>query len=196
MTSTQQAGRQSDVVQLIPGDSLPAFSLPALDGSTWSSRDLQGRRALVVFFRFASCPFCNLRLHQLIQRQAEWPQDFTVIAVFDSSAAELRPYAERHHAPFPVLADHRAEVHRRFGVRYSWLGVIRGMLARLPTALYSMLVKGYWPTSVSGALHTMPMNFLVDEQGTIVTAYYGKDEGDHLPLAAIEAFAQGVPTSS
>ncbi|WP_430462857.1 peroxiredoxin family protein [Thalassolituus sp. LLYu03] len=177
-----------DVRQLRAGDYLPAFALPALDGSVWSTEQLAGRKALVVFFRFASCPFCNLRLHKLIQLQAQLPADFAMVAVFDSSAAELRPYAERHSAPFPVLADEGAAVHRQYGVRYSWWGVLKGMVTRLPTALYSMLAKGYWPTAFSGALHTMPMNFLVNADGRIATAYYGADEGDHLPLEDILSF--------
>lgn len=180
----------STQIRLQAGDSLPPFSLPALDGSMWSSDALQGRKTLIVFFRFASCPFCNLRLHKLIQLKPQLPADFNIVAVFDSSLADLLPYAAKHEAPFPILADEGARIHRQYGVRYSWWGVVKGMITRLPTVMYSMLFKGYWPTAFSGALHTMPMNFLVDEDGRIVTAYYGQDEGDHLPLEEIKAFAE------
>jgi hypothetical protein len=52
-----------------------------------------------------------------------------------------------------------------------------------------MLVKGYLPTTIQGRITTMPADFLVDEQGIIHTAYYGRDEGDHLPLARVLEFA-------
>ena len=37
---------------------------------------------------------------------------------------------------------------------------------------------------------TLPADFLVDENGTIQVAWYGKDEGDHLPINDIKAFSQ------
>jgi hypothetical protein len=39
-------------------------------------------------------------------------------------------------------------------------------------------------------------DFLIDEEGHIVQAYYGKDEGDHLPLSEIEKFAARVRSFS
>ncbi|MCD8520858.1 MAG: AhpC/TSA family protein [Saccharospirillaceae bacterium] len=176
--------------RLQAGQQIPAFALPALDGSLWSSQQLHGKPALLVFFRFAACPFCNLRLHRLIQLKEQLPADFQVVAVFDSSLEDLRAFSERHDSAYPILADAKGRVHRRFGVQYSWLGVIKGMLLRLPTAMYSMLVKGYWPSAFSGALNTMPMNFFLDANGVIQRAYYGKDEGDHPPLQDVLAFAR------
>lgn len=172
------------------GDRLPSFELPALDGSLWDSSELKGHPALVVFFRFASCPFCQLRLHQLTRIAGSLPENFRIVAIFDSDADNLRQYAGKHHAPFPVLADENAVLHRRVGVRYSWSGVLRGMLWRLPTLLYSMLVLRNLPTRINGQLNGMPMNFLIDEHGVIEVAYYGNDEGDHLAIDAIRAFAE------
>lgn len=43
--------------------------------------------------------------------------------------------------------------------------------------------------SLKGSLTTMPADFLVDENGVIRTAYYGKDEGDHLPFEQARAFS-------
>ena len=34
----------------------------------------------------------------------------------------------------------------------------------------------------------MPADFLIDEQGYIVEAYYGEDAGDHIPFERIEQF--------
>jgi hypothetical protein len=35
----------------------------------------------------------------------------------------------------------------------------------------------------------MPLSILVDEHGVIQTIYSGKDEGDHIPLKEVIAFA-------
>lgn len=172
-----------------PGQTLPDFNLPSLNGSQWDSSSVSGKAYLLSFFRFAACPFCNIRLHKLIKRLDELPDDFTIIAVFESSLPELQRYAEKHQSPFPILADAGGLVHNQFGISGSWLGVLKGMLFRLPTLLYAMFVKGYLPLSVGGRMNTMPADFLIDRNGLIQEAYYGKDEGDHLDFEKIKAFA-------
>ena len=145
---------------------------------------------MLAFFRFASCPFCNLRLHQLISRLDELPDDFTIVAVFESSLTELQRYAERHQSPFPILADEGGVIHSQYGIRHSWLGVLKGMLFRFPSLLYAMFKKGYVPFSIGGRMDTMPADLLVDRQGIIREAYYGRDEGDHLNFERIRRFAR------
>lgn len=171
------------------GQSTIPFVLPSIDGSSWQLSSLEGKPYLLAFFRFASCPFCNLRLHQLISRLDELPDDFTIVAVFESSLAELQRYAERHQSPFPILADEGGIVHSQFGVRHSWIGVLKGMLFRLPSLLYAMFKKGYVPMTIGGRMDTMPADFLVDRKDIIQKAYYGSDEGDHLDFDSIKQFA-------
>ena len=52
------------------------------------------------------------------------------------------------------------------------------------------MLRGYLPREISSRLLTMPASFLVDEQGIIRLAYYGRDEGDHLSFDSIKSFAQ------
>ena len=172
------------------GDTLPNFNLPALNGAQWHSSSVSGKPYLLEFFRFASCPFCNLRLHKLIKRMHELPEGFTIVAVFESSLPELQRYAEKHEAPFPILADAGGVVHNQFGITTSWLGVLKGMIFRLPTLLYAMLFKGYIPLTIGGRMNTMPADYLIDGNGVVREAYYGKDEGDHLDFEKIKEFAR------
>lgn len=177
-------------MRLTPGKPISNFTLPSLDGSPWSLDSLNGRPYLLAFFRFAACPFCNLRLHNLISQLDQFPDDFTIVAVFESPLNDLQRYAERHQAPFPILADEGGKLHSSYGVEHSWWGVIKGMLLRFPALLHAMFGKGYMPLSITGAMNTMPADFLVDRQGIIREAYYGKDEGDHLAIERIRQFAQ------
>ncbi|TAM44208.1 MAG: AhpC/TSA family protein [Gammaproteobacteria bacterium] len=177
-----------------PGERVGNIRLPAMDGTTFDSDSLQGRRFMLSFFRFAACPFCNLRVHELVKRFDELGNRFSVIAIFDSSPENLRRYAERHAAPFPILADEQNVHYRAFGIERSVVGVLRGMVMRMPAVLHAMFVKGYLPTAINGHLTTMPADFLVDETGVIRTAYYGRDEGDHLPFDRVRAFALGTQT--
>jgi peroxiredoxin len=71
------------------GDKITGLSLPAIDGSQFTLELVQGKRYMLSFMRFAACPFCQLRIHQLISRWQQLDQNFTVIAVFDSPLDNL-----------------------------------------------------------------------------------------------------------
>lgn len=172
------------------GDAIYAIELTAIDGTLFNSDTLLGRPFMLSFLRFASCPFCNLRMHELVTRFNELPDDFTVVAVFDSPLENLQRHAGKHHAPFPVLADASNTYYRLYGIEHSVMGVLKGMIMRMPKLLYGMFAKGYMPLRIKGSMTTMPADFLVDRNGIIQEAYYGKDEGDHLPFERIEEFSK------
>lgn len=176
----------------VPGSDVGRIQLPAIDGSNFDTATLAGKRYMLSFFRFASCPFCNMRLHQLVENFSDFGPDFTIVAVFDSPLDNLRRHATRHSAPFPILADERNGYYREFAIAHSLRGVLIGMLTRLPTLLKGMFVHGYLPHTVKGSLTTMPADFLVDEKGVIRVAHYGRDEGDHLLLEAVREFAHAA----
>ena len=176
-------------MKLQSGNTPPNFVLPAISGESFDLASLQGKPYLLSFLRFASCPFCNLRVHELVTRYPELGGGFTIVAVFDSPIDNLIRHAGRHQAPFPILADEGNRVHHRYGVEHSLAGVMKGMLLRLPTLLRGMFGKGYIPLVFKGSMTTMPADFLVDSTGRVHTAYYGRDEGDHLSFEQIKTFA-------
>ena len=171
-----------------PGDAVIPITLPALDGNSFDLDSLKGRPFMLSFFRFASCPFCNLRMHELVTRFAELSKYFTIVAVFDSPLDNLQRHAGKHQAPFPILADADNRYYKLYGIKHSVIGVLKGMVIRMPRLLYGVFVKGYVPLIIKGSMTTMPADFLVNNQGIIQVAHYGKDEGDHLPFEQIKAF--------
>jgi peroxiredoxin len=106
----------------------------------------------------------------------------------------LRKHAEKHQAPFPILADEKNVFYKEYGIEHSVAGMFMGMLGRMPALLRAMFVKGYLPLVIKGSLTIMPADFLVDEDGVIQNAYYGKDEGDHLPFEQVKAFSLASKT--
>ena len=172
------------------GDQISELTLPNIDNSEFNIDVVAGKRYLLSFYRFASCPFCNLRIHSLVQKYDELPNNFEMIAIFDSPLENLQRFTAGHHAPFPILADEENTYYRKFGVRRSLLGVLKGGILRMPTVLYAMFAKGYIPWTVKGSMTTMPLDILVDESAIVQSAYYGKDEGDHMPFSQIREFAE------
>lgn len=177
------------------GDRAGRVILPAIDGSIFDTDTLKGSRYMLSLFRFASCPFCNLRVHKLVNRFDELGEGFTIVAVFDSPLDNLKRFANGHHAPFPIVADEEGAVHAAYGTTHSVVGMFKGMFLRAPTLMKAMF-KGYLPTRIKGSMTQMPADFLIDEHGVIQTAYYGADEGDHLSFEDVKTFSvSGMPPS-
>lgn len=166
----------------------PDFKLTAIDGSQFELSSMRGKPLMLSFFRFAACPFCNLRVHELVERFEELGGQFGIVAIFDSPLDNLQRHAASHRALFPILADPENNTYRAYRIEHSLGGVFKGMVTRMPTLIRGM-AKGYFPKTIQGSMTTMPADFLIDEKGIIQFAYYGRDEGDHLSFAQIKAFA-------
>lgn len=172
-----------------PGYRIEDLSLPSIEGRVYCSDEALGKRYLLSFFRFAACPFCNLRVHNLVSQFDEFGDNFTVIAIFDAGIEELIKTGGRHNAPFAILADEDNCYYRQFAVERSFLGVLKGFATRMPQLLYAVFGKGFVPLHIGGHVATMPLNALVDEQGVVQYVHYGRDEGDHIPIDAVQRFA-------
>lgn len=170
------------------GDQFTNIILPSIDGSLFDSESINGKPIMLSFLRFASCPFCNLRINELVKRFDEFGDDFTIIAIFDSPLDNLTKHTADHKSPFPILADEKNIYYKNYSIEHSVIGVLKGMILRMPTLLGGMF-KGYVPLVIKGSMTTMPADFLIDKNGIIQTAYYGKDEGDHLPFELVKEFS-------
>jgi peroxiredoxin len=159
------------------GIKIPNITLPSINGEIFNSSQLQGKPFMLSFFRFASCPFCNLRIFELSKKFDELGEDFTIVAIFNSPIDRLSSQGNKHNAPFYILADEFNKYYQQYGIENSVLGMIKGWTLRLPI-LVKGLLKGYIPLEINHKWTIMPASFLIDKEGVIQRAYYGKDEGD------------------
>ncbi|WP_127477939.1 peroxiredoxin family protein [Sulfurivermis fontis] len=181
---------------LAAGNRAPEFSLPDLDGRPVRLTDFRGRKVLLVFFRYATCPFCTVRFVRLAQEAKRYADaGVQIIGVFESSAGYIREYLGRRGLPFPVIPDPDGKLYALYGVRKSVPGLLFGMF-RLPTLLRALFDPAYRMAQPDGSLTRIPANFLIDENQIVVDAYYGNDIGDHIPFARIDHFAAGTVTGN
>ncbi len=71
-------------MKLQAGDKITKLELPSIGGEMFDINTIAGKKALVTFYRFATCPFCNLRIFEINQRFEELGTNFNVVAIFDS----------------------------------------------------------------------------------------------------------------
>lgn len=178
-------------MRLRSGQRAVAFTATTIDDETVSLAQFSGRPLLLMFFRYASCPMCNLRLHDFArQYQQLHERGLEVLAFFHSSAASIRRHAGGRHYPFRLIADPKFHVYRLYGVETSWL---RLLLSIALPGFYVDWARSMWHGFWGGAawqMAKMPADFLIAPDGRIEVAHYGGDIGDHLPLAEIDAFLE------
>lgn len=150
-----------------------------------------GRRTLLCFFRDAACPFCNLRVFELTEHhKALSALGLHVIAVFASTTEDVRRFVCKHPRPFTVVAEPARRSYESYGIESSFWRKLKAIAFRFGSALRGLRKVGLAGLRTN---NLMPADFLIDEDGLIVEAYYGRDAGDHIPLERIELFlARGL----
>ncbi len=105
------------------GDKIPEFSLTDQDGKPFHSKDLIGKRAMVIYFYPKdNTPGCTMEACQFRDRY----EDFTdlgaeVIGISSDSERTHRKFASKHQLPFVLLADPTKKVRKLFKVANSLL---------------------------------------------------------------------------
>lgn len=169
----------------------PRLTLEDVNGQAAEIGGATGRRTLLCFFRDAACPFCNFRIYELTQRHDRLARlGLDVIAVFSATPQELKRFVMSRPRPFPVLADTSSASYAAYGVERSFWRKLKALVTRVPTLIKGLRIVGLAGLNTGNLL---PADFLIDEQGRIVEAWYGRDAGDRIPFARIEWFvARGM----
>ena len=173
-------------VRLKVGAPAPEFSESDIEGRTVGVSSDVGRPLLLSFFRYGSCPLCNLRMAFLIEAYPRLHSlGLHVTAVFESDAATVRDTVGRQPIPFAVIGDPDRRLYRLYAVDASLAGYLLGALRLF--SFRAALRRGFGIGKADGAVTQLPAEFLINAQGVIERAYYGRDIGDHLPITEIES---------
>ncbi len=104
------------------GDVVDSLALPEVDGGTVVlDALLQNGPAVLIFFRFAGCPACNLAL-PYYQRQlypALKSLGASLVAISPQIPEKLRDIKVRHRLEFPVATDFGNELGHKFGIVFT-----------------------------------------------------------------------------
>ncbi len=152
------------------GGVMPSFTLSDAAGKSVKSDDLlkQGN-LVVVFYRGAWCPFCNLYLKKLQENAAQIKaQGANIVAISVENPDRSMSVAAKNKIDFTVLSDPNFEVARKFGIVYempketSELYKSKG----LDLVAYNNTVKAELPLSAT---------YVVNKKGEIVYAFLEPD---------------------
>ncbi len=165
-------------MKLQVGMKAPEFSGETLEGHQISLEALRGKNLLLKFYRYATCPVCNLHVQGFVkEHEALAKAGLTTVMVFHST----RDYSEENFgtkAPFDIVADPEKQIFRDYGVEASWRGLFSLAVIR---DYAKAIVKGFFSLPLlgnAGGDKGQPADFLIDGEGVIRYAHYGKHFSD------------------
>jgi peroxiredoxin len=189
-SSAQIAETAQEVRPILVGSAVPAVELTALSGkATTLAALLDGKPAVLVFYRGGWCPYCNLQLSELRKLGPDLAKHgFQLLAISPDRAEELGKTLEKGDIDFMLVSDSRALALQAFGIAFR---------VDDPT-LEKYQGFGIDLEQASGQKHhalPVPSVFVIDAAGVIQFAYVNPDYRTRVPLrlvrAAIEAVALG-----
>jgi methylamine dehydrogenase accessory protein MauD len=124
-TTPKRLGRDG----LKPGKKAPDFSLPSADGKEVSLQDFAGRQVFLVFTQ-SGCGPCKKIIPELNRLGSRG--DSQVVVINNGDADTTRSWSKEVGARFPVLAQDRFSVSRRyevFATPFAFLIDQKGMIA-------------------------------------------------------------------
>lgn len=160
-----------------PGEHLAPIELFSLSHGT-----LRVPAATLVhlqFRRFAGCPVCNLHLQSFAKgHQRLLSAGLQTIAFFHSPAELMRPY--QGSLPFPTIPDPTRHWYQHFGVERSRVAVFHPQV--VVSALRGLVTAPSNPLAGGSDQTGLPADFLIDTEGVVRAAHYGKHADDQWSL--------------
>ena len=106
------------------GLAAPNFSLPGVDGKTWTLQDCAGEKGLLVMFICNHCPYVKAVRERIVRDTRELMEHgINSVAIMsndpslyeEDSFENMKKIAEEFDFPFPYLLDESQQVARTFG---------------------------------------------------------------------------------
>jgi peroxiredoxin len=100
------------------------FSLPGVDGRTWTLQDCRGEKGLLVMFICNHCPYVKAVRDRIVRDARDLKAlGINSVAIMSNDPSEyeedsfenMRRVAEEYQFPFPYLYDETQEVARAYG---------------------------------------------------------------------------------
>ncbi len=152
------------------GGEMPEFALTDAFGKKVTSNELLEKGHLVVvFYRGAWCPFCNLYLRGLQKRLPEFNKEgANLVAISIEPADKSLAVAQKNKLNYTVLSDPNLDVARKFGIVYEIPKVTNDAILEIgfDIAKYNGMEKAELPLSAT---------YVVSKEGKIVFAFLEPD---------------------
>ena len=179
-------------MRLLSGDAAPNFVARTVDGKAVDLSAYQGRPVWLAFFRYATCPLCNLRVHQVAGAGDRFKRkNLKMIAVFQSRKEKLENFVAKTPSPFAVVTDPKMDLFRIYGVEKSVKGL--AAVGTIASKMNDVRKEGLPLLGIpEGPATRIPADFLIDRQGALSVVHYGNDISDSIEFDLVDQFLDSI----
>ena len=165
----------------------PDFAIKDVNGKDIVLSNYKGKRILLTFYRNVGCPVCNFRFHELEDETGYFKsKNIVVIGVYESTSQNMKQFLEGEN-PYSIMIPNPDEsLYNLYNVDISTGKIIKGVFkgamgkAKKGKKLFKTKIKQDGNSNRIGA------DFIIDENGKILMAYYGKFLGDRIPIEKVK----------
>ena len=141
------------------GDHVAPFTLELAGGGAASLEDILRQGPVVlVFFRFAGCPACNIALPYYQRQLFPGLRELggTLIAISPQVPDKLVEIRDRHNLTFPIASDRDNELGRRFGIVFTADAPSQAAMLAKGVALGDVTGTGTWDLPMPAVIVIAP----------------------------------------
>jgi thioredoxin-dependent peroxiredoxin len=139
-----------------------------------------------------SCPFCNLRVHQLSKLSSTFRDQGLEMLYFFESKPEVIRRSSFHQgvSPIPLVGDPDKTIYKMYGVEASVVKMISTLFKQGTVKDFKTGNALNLPEDKQATQSLIPADFLIDKDFTIYKSHYGANLNDHIHIDEITAFAK------
>ncbi|MDQ3064658.1 MAG: redoxin domain-containing protein [bacterium] len=169
-------------MKLKVGDIPPNFIASDAFGKEVSLSDYESKAVLLVFLRYAGCPWCNLALHRLTMEYSLLKRaKCELVAFIESSPKNIQKNIYERHSlkpEFHIIPEPNRKIYKQYGVDPS-IKSIPKMIKNIPYWVHAVKKHGFKQAELDGNLFLVPAFFLLGHDGRIKQLNYSADLFEH-----------------
>lgn len=174
-------------MKLKAGDLFPTKVLRAVSGKELHVPD-SGLLTHLQFRRFVGCPICNTHIGEMMKRAEEIKSaGIQEVIFFHSREEEMRPLQQG--IPFDLVADAEKVHYKEFGVESSLAYILN---PKAVVACVRGMLRGNLSLRMTGGPLGLPADFLIEPNGHVRAAKYGRHAYDQWSVDELLALAKGA----
>ncbi len=166
------------------GDKMPNFTFnTAYENGKTVNEVLKGKTVFWVL-RYIGCTVCRYDVHVIAQRYNEFTaKGAQVFVVMQSDPAVVREDLKEEKLPFDIICDTDMEIYKALEINpaESMEALVGGSMPKLQEKGAAAAAAGFAHGKYEGDEQQLPAMFIVEGDGTVSYAHYGKDLMD-MPL--------------
>jgi peroxiredoxin len=143
---------------------------------------LKEGKTILYFLRYIGCPVCQYEISKLTHKgELIESHNIQVIVILQSKVENVNAHHIVSQFPFTIACDPKGELFQLYHVP---TGNILSYIAGFSKGL-KVIFKGMKHGRFEGKEMQLPADFLIDKDGIIQFAHYGKNPGDSTPIEKI-----------